>query len=64
MPKSFLKNKGSRNVRKTPKSTKAKNKIGKVMSEFYHHNLHSGSHTGPVVTNVHQAQVLILLLYK
>ena len=40
-----MKNKG-RNVHKTPKSNKAKNKIGKVMREFYHHKLHSGSKQG------------------
>lgn len=45
----------NRSVSKTPKS----NKISKVMREFYHHKLHSGSKQGPVVTNVHQAQVCL-----
>lgn len=36
-------------------SMKAQNKIGKVMGEFKHGKLHSGSKKGPLVTNPKQA---------
>lgn len=36
-------------------SKKAQGKIGKVMHEFKHGELHSGSKKGPVVTNPKQA---------
>lgn len=58
MPKSSIKSK--RNIHKTPKGKKAQNKIGKVMREFYHHKLHSGSKQGPIVTNVAQAQAIAI----
>jgi Family of unknown function (DUF6496) len=35
--------------------TKKQNKIKKVMEEFKHHELHSGSKNGPIVTNPKQA---------
>jgi hypothetical protein len=35
--------------------TKKQKKIHKVMDEFKHHQLHSGSKNGPIVTNPKQA---------
>jgi len=37
-----------------------KGKISKVMNEFSHHELHSGSKNGPVVTNRKQAIAIAL----
>lgn len=34
------------------------NKYGRVMSEFKHHHLHSGSKTGPIVKSRAQAQAI------
>jgi len=43
------------------KSTgKRNNKIHKVMSEFKHHQLHSGSKRGPLVNNRRQAIAIAL----
>lgn len=42
-----------KNHKRTP--TAAKQKIKKVMSEFHHGDLHSGSKKGPVVKNPKQA---------
>jgi len=39
---------------------KGSGKVKKVMSEFKHHELHSGSKTGPVVTNPKQAIAIAL----
>jgi Family of unknown function (DUF6496) len=40
------------------KSSKAKNKFGKVMGEFKAGTLHSGSKKGPKVTNPKQAKAI------
>jgi|SRR6185437_132046 len=41
-------------------SAREKNKVSKVMREFKHHELHSGSKKGPVVSNPKQAIVIAL----
>ena len=41
-------------------SPKAQKKIGKVMREFKHGELHSGSKKGPVVSNPRQAIAISL----
>ena len=41
-------------------SKKAKNKISKVMGEFKHGELHSGSKKGPVVSSPKQAVAISL----
>jgi hypothetical protein len=38
-----------------PKKSIRKKKMAKVMNEFSHHELHSGSKDGPIVTNPKQA---------
>lgn len=43
-----------------PKSPKAKKKIKKVMDEWKEGDLHSGSKTGPQVTNQKQAVAIAL----
>lgn len=69
MPKSFIKH--TRSIHKTPKKNggkvknsfrqhihlgkKGKNKVKKVMHEFVKNELHSGSKSGPLVTNRKQA---------
>jgi len=40
--------------------TKKQKKIHKVMDEFKHHQLHSGSKNGPIVTNPKQAIAISL----
>ncbi len=45
---------------KHKKITKAKAKVEKVMHEFKHHELHSGSKKGPVVSNPKQAIAIAL----
>lgn len=40
--------------------SKANVKVKKVMSEFKHGELHSGSKAGPVVTNPKQAQAIAM----
>lgn len=42
------------------KKTKAKKKVEKVMREFKHGELHSGSKKGPVVENPKQAIAIAL----
>ena len=42
------------------KKAKAKGKVGKVMHEFKHGTLHSGSKTGPKVTNPKQAVAIAM----
>ena len=42
------------------KSTKAQKKVGKVMHEFKHGDLHSGSKKGPQVKNPKQAIAIAL----
>jgi len=44
----------------TEKKDKAKKKISKVMKEFKHGELHSGSKHGPKVTNPKQAIAISL----
>lgn len=39
---------------------KAKSKVKKVMGEFKHHKLHSGSKKGPLVTNPKQGIAIAL----
>lgn len=47
--------------KKDPKySKKAEGKIKKVMHEFGKHELHSGSKSGPIVTNPKQAQAIAI----
>jgi len=41
-------------------SKKAKNKISRVMHEFKHRELHSGSKHGPVVKNPKQAVAIAM----
>lgn len=42
------------------KTAKGKGKVAKVMEEFKHHTLHSGSKKGPKVTNPKQAIAISL----
>ena len=42
------------------KKSKSKAKVKRVMSEFKHGELHSGSKNGPVVTNPKQAQAIAM----
>ncbi len=42
------------------KATKAQKKVGKVMHEFKHGDLHSGSKKGPPVKNPKQAIAIAL----
>lgn len=42
------------------KKKKSKGKVEKVMGEFKHGELHSGSKKGPLVTNPKQAQAIAL----
>ena len=42
------------------KKTKGQKKVSKVMSEYSKGDLHSGSKSGPVVTNPKQAQAIAL----
>jgi hypothetical protein len=44
----------------TPKSVEKSPKIHKVMHEFKHHELHSGSKHGPMVKNRKQAIAIAL----
>jgi len=46
--------------KKYPKGPKAKAKVKKVMEEFKAGDLHSGSKSGPVVTNPKQAVAISL----
>lgn len=46
--------------KKYPKGPKAKAKVKKVMEEFKAGELHSGSKSGPVVTNPKQAVAISL----
>lgn len=43
-----------------PRSEKGQAKVGKVMHEFKHGELHSGSKEGPAVTNPAQAKAIAL----
>ena len=47
-------------MKKKKYSKKAKNKISKVMREGYKGELHSGSKSGPVVTNPSQMKAIAL----
>lgn len=47
-----------------PHGSYAEAKIHKVMSEFKHHQLHSGSHTGPIVTKRPQALAIAMSLAR
>ena len=47
-------------VRKAKKVAKGRAKVKKVMHEFKHHELHSGSKKGPVVRNPRQAIAIAL----
>ena len=42
------------------KMTKSRNKVKKVMHEFKHGTLHSGSPAGPKVTNPAQAKAIAM----
>lgn len=46
--------------RKSPTGPKAKKKVTKVMREYAHGELHSGSKKGPVVRNRKQAVAIAL----
>jgi hypothetical protein len=46
--------------KKVPKTSRAKAKVEKTMSEYKHGGLHSGSKRGPLVTNPKQAVAIAL----
>lgn len=52
--------KGKKKPMKTPKGEKAEKKVTKVMKEWKHGKLHSGSKKGPVVKNRRQAVAIAL----
>lgn len=55
-----MKKKARRVVKKAKRIVKSRDKVEKVMREFKHHELHSGSKRGPVVRNPKQAIAIAL----
>lgn len=61
MKQKVLRGSHSNGVHKKPTlKTKKQKKIHKVMDEFKHHQLHSGSKNGKIVTNPKQAIAIAL----